>query len=210
MRSCTVKDRIWEQAGDILHKLLGRKFFFVFPECAVRIGEAPSRKAVRVQHSRGHLSSWRAVERGGMVSILFEFILQLVQGVEKLQQDRRSGCPGPSVPWEMLSFLHSRRLGCSCCSQAFISTPRSLCTTERNLGLPRAQFASCNTQRAEVLFGCFAVSCLPLMFSFSVAQMEELVGERHPHTGNDHLLLHHHLPGPHGLDDNSKCSRKMF
>lgn len=37
--------------------------------------------------------------------------------------------------------------------------------------------------------------------------MEELVGKRHPHSGNDHLLLHHHLLGTHGLNDDSKCSR---
>lgn len=56
----------------------------VFPECAVRVGEAHSRKAVRVQHARGHLSSREAVQRGGVVPALFEFILQLVQGVGKL------------------------------------------------------------------------------------------------------------------------------
>lgn len=39
--------------------------------------------------------------------------------------------------------------------------------------------------------------------------MEELVGKRHPHPGNDHLLLHHHLLGTHGFNDNSKCSQQQ-
>lgn len=40
--------------------------------------------------------------------------------------------------------------------------------------------------------------------------MEELVGKRHPHAGNDYLLLHHHLLGTHGLNDNSKCFREIL
>lgn len=35
-------------------------------------------------------------------------------------------------------------------------------------------------------------------------QMEELVGERHPDSGHDCLLLHHHLLGTHGVDDDCK------
>lgn len=77
-----------------------------------------------------------------------------------------------------------------------------------NLGFPGLSFLPV-THREQKYCLAALLSCLSLMFSFSVAQMEELVGERHPHTGNDHLLLYHHLLGPHGLDDNSKCSREV-
>lgn len=41
---------------------------------------------------------------------------------------------------------------------------------------------------------------------FSLHQMEELVGTRHPHTSHDLLLLLHHLPGPHGAYDDCEYS----
>lgn len=42
---------------------------------------------------------------------------------------------------------------------------------------------------------CFALMCLSLL------QMEELVGEGHPHAGYDLLLLHHYLSRSDGADD---------
>lgn len=46
-------------------------------------------------------------------------------------------------------------------------------------------------------------SCL---FPPPLMQMEELVGERHPDSGDDRLFLHHHLFRTHGVDDDCKFS----
>lgn len=56
----------------------------VSPGCVVRMGEAQGGicwRVARVQDARARVSFSEGVQRGVMVPILFELILQLVQGV---------------------------------------------------------------------------------------------------------------------------------